>query len=422
MHLQRRPVEKMTNNNVLIVGAGIGGLTLALHLERRGIACTILEVAPTLRPLGVGINVMPHASRELAAVGIEAELDSIGIQTSNAVFYNRFGQLIYAEPAGRSGGHPWPQYSVHRGLLQDTLARTVRERLGDNAIQLDRKVIDIRQDSQSATVVALDSDAKEFEVTGSVIIGCDGVHSVVRKHLHPTEGALNYTGYTMWRGTTRMPPFLDGASMVRAGWLETGKMVIYPIHNYEDGSQQINWVAEVAMPQRAARDWTLQGDADAFSGSFDSWTFDWLDVPSMIRDAEAVLEYPMLDQDPLPFWTSGRVTLLGDAAHPMAPRGSNGAGQAILDASELASALAGEPNAELALANYEAVRRPKTAEVVRMNRTNPPDAVLREVFERTGDQRFDDVNAVISKEEIGLLLDTYRSVTGSSRQTVGVAD
>ena len=232
-----------------------------------------------------------------------------------------------------------------------------------------------------------------------LVVGCDGLHSTVRKLLHPRDGPPLYSGVNMWRGVTAWPPILSGASMIRAGWLKTGKMVIYPIRDNVDGRgrQLVNWVAELETPRHTNRDWNRIGNVDDFIGAFEAWHFDWLDVPQLIRRAETILEFPMVDQDPLPWWSRGRVTLLGDAAHPMYPRGSNGAGQAILDARALAEALRSHPNPADALKSYEAERLPFTAEVVRMNRTNPPDAILREVFERTGDKPFARVEDVISE-------------------------
>ena len=224
----------------------------------------------------------------------------------------------------------------------------------------------------------------------------------MRKLLHPRDGPPLYSGVNMWRGVTVWPPILSGASMIRAGWLKTGKMVIYPIRDNVDGRgrQLVNWVAELETPRHAHRDWNRIGDVDDFIGAFEAWHFDWLDVPQLIRHAETILEFPMVDQDPLPWWSRGRVTLLGDAAHPMYPRGSNGAGQAILDARALAAALRSHPNPADALKSYEAERLPFTAEVVRMSRRNPPDAILREVFERTGDKPFARVEDVISEDEL----------------------
>jgi 2-polyprenyl-6-methoxyphenol hydroxylase-like FAD-dependent oxidoreductase len=253
-------------------------------------------------------------------------------------------------------------------------------------------------------------------VSGDALVACDGLHSVVRRQLHPDEGAPRYSGVNMWRGVSVWPRILTGASMIRAGWLATGKMVIYPIADNVDGEgrQLVNWVAEVETPQHTTRDWNRRGELRDFMGAFADWQFDWLDVPAMIRAAQSILEFPMVDQEPLPFWTQGRVTLLGDAAHPMYPRGSNGAGQAILDARALADALASHDGVEAALAAYEAVRLPFTANVVRANRTNPPDAILREVFQRTGDKPFANVDDVVSREELRALSDGYKRVPSSS--------
>ena len=249
---------------------------------------------------------------------------------------------------------------------------------------------------------------------GAVVVGCDGLHSAIRKTLHPGEGEPLYSGVNMWRGVTRWPPFLSGSSMVRAGWLETGKMVIYPIRDSADarGTQLINWVAEIKTPSYRTRDWNRPGELSDFIGAFEDWHFDWLDVPAFIRAADAIFEFPMIDQDPLPWWSSGRVTLLGDAAHPMVPRGSNGAGQAILDARALAHCLTENVDTAEALQAYEVARLAATSAVVIANRTNPPDAILREVYLRTGDRPFDRIDDVISRDEIMALSDGYKRVAG----------
>ena len=408
-----------TAHEILIVGGGIGGLTLALQLERAGIPARVLEAAPELKPLGVGINLLPHASKELVGLGLQKELDQIAVRTSCSVFFNRFGQLIHSDPAGTAAGYPWPQYSIHRGKLQELLAETVAERLGADALVVDARVVAVDQRAGSVVVTTADSAGGQRSWEGAVVIGCDGVRSTLRRLLHAEEESLRYSGYTMWRGTVRMKSFLDGASMVRAGWLATGKMVIYPILDYPDGTQLINWVAELEVPQRGDRDWNRRTEGDSFAAPFAGWTFDWLDVPGMLRATETVFEYPMVDQDPLPFWTRGRMTLLGDAAHPMVPRGSNGAGQAIRDTRALTDALIASPGAPAdALLAYERERLPKTAEVVRLNRVNPPDAILREVFERTGDQPFGDISDVMAPGESQAMLDRYRSVTGSTLEAL----
>jgi 5-methylphenazine-1-carboxylate 1-monooxygenase len=409
--------------DVVIVGAGIGGLTLGLALHRAGIPCRIFEAAPAIAAIGVGINVLPHATRELAALDLEAALARVGVTTAEACFFNRFGQLIYREPLGRAAGYDWPQFSLHRGDLQQVLAQAFVARAGADRLLTGWRCVGFSQDARRATAHFEDAGTAQRLPAqhGSVMIGCDGIHSVVRAQLYPGEGRPLYSGCNMWRGVTRWPAFLSGASMVRAGWLSTGKMVIYPIRNNIDaeGRQLVNWVAEIETPWHQTRDWNRPGRLADFVGAFADWRFDWLDVPAMIGAAEMILEFPMVDQEPLPRWSFGRVTLLGDAAHPMVPRGSNGAGQAILDARALADCLCVESNdAAAALRAYEARRLAATANVVRTNRSNPPDAILREVYLRTGDRPFDDIENVISRDEIAAISDRYKRVAGYDRETL----
>jgi len=411
--------------NVIIVGGGIGGFTLALCLHRTGIGCRIYESAPEFQPLGVGINVLPHASRELARLGLEAALTHVAVLTREAAFFNRYGQLIYREPLGREAGYADPQYSIHRGELQRVLVDAAIERLGAECVHAGWKCVGVDQDDGGATAHFVDSATGVARPAqrADVVVACDGLHSVVRKSLHPAEGAQRYSGVNMWRGTTRWPAILTGASMIRAGWLATGKMVIYPIRDAIDGEgrQLVNWVAELETPRHDERDWSRRGRLDDFIGAFADWHFDWLDVPAFLRAADAILEFPMVDQDPLPWWSDRRITLLGDAAHPMYPRGSNGAGQAILDARCLADALGADADPIRALAAYEAKRLPFTAEVVRMNRSNPPDAILREVYERTGDRPFERIEDVISAADLAAMSERYKRVAGADRASLAAA-
>ena len=370
--------------DVIIIGGSIGGLTLGLMLHRAGIPSRIYESTPDIKPLGVGINILPHASQELCELGLEDALTRVGILTREAVFYNRYGQLIYSEPLGRYAGNAYPQFSIHRGDLQMVLLDAYRKRAGADRVFAGWKCTGFDQDDAGATAYFCDTrSGKALEPQrGTVIIGCDGLHSVIRKQLHPDEGAPLYSGVNMWRGVAPWAPFLSGASMVRAGWHAGGKMVIYPIRNDVDaqGRQLVNWVAEIATPKYKARDWNRPGKLEDFIDAFEDWHFDWLDVPALIRSTETILEFPMIDQEPLPWWSQGRVTLLGDAAHPMYPRGSNGAGQAIIDAKTLSGSLSQHRDPELALKAYESERLQATANIVRMNRKNPPDAILREVY------------------------------------------
>jgi len=398
--------------DILIIGGGIGGLTLALELHKRGIACRVYESAQEIKAVGVGINILPHASAVLAELGLEPALAKVAVETAEAAFFNRFGQLIYKEALGRRAGYRTPQFSIHRGDLQAILLEAVKARLGADRLHLGWHCLGFEQGEKNIRLRFKDRDA----IDGEYAIGCDGIHSVIRRQLYPDEGEPHYTGVNMWRGVTRWKPVLSGATMTRAGWLATGKLVHYPIRNNVDGEgrQLVNWLWEIETPQYKRWDWNRAARVEDFIADVESWRFDWLDVPAFLRAAELVLEYPMVDKDPLPAWSFGRVTLLGDAAHPMVPRGSNGAGQAILDAKALAECL--QKNASLK--DYEAQRLGPTAKVVLENRRNPPDAILREVYERTGDKPFGRIDEVISAQELAALSDRYKQVAGYDKETL----
>jgi 2-polyprenyl-6-methoxyphenol hydroxylase-like FAD-dependent oxidoreductase len=411
-------------DSILVIGGGIGGLTLALCLHRNGIPCRVVEAVAEVRPLGVGVNILPHAAAELAQLGLQNELLRHCVQTDEANFFNRFGQLIHREPLGRAAGYAHPQMSIHRADLHGVLLAAVRERLGEGAVLFDRRVARVEQDEDGVTISFTPGrdGATPEPLRGSAAIGADGIHSVMRRQFYPSEGEPKYTGYNMWRGVARWPPILTGASMTRAGWLKTGKMVIYPIHHDVDGEgrQLINWVFEVETEKhRSRRDWNRPGDVEDVIPYVRDWVFEWLDLPAMLRASDVVLEFPMVDQDPLPRWTFGRLTLLGDAAHPMVPRGSNGAGQSILDARCLADLLARHADdPETALKAYEAERLPATTQVVLTNRKTPPDAILGEVYARTGDRPFARIEDVMSREEMLAITGGYKRIAGYDLETL----
>jgi 2-polyprenyl-6-methoxyphenol hydroxylase-like FAD-dependent oxidoreductase len=407
--------------DIAIVGGGIGGLTLALALHQRGLACRVYESAPEVRELGVGITLLPHAMRELTALGLGEALASQGIENRESCFFNRFGQLIYSEPRGRIAGYPVPEVGIHRGRVHLTLWRAAEERLGASRLLTDHHCTGLEQDGARATLRfrSTQTGAAREAVTADVVVACDGVNSAVRRQFYPDE-TLCFGGINTWRGVTRAKPFLTGRSYVRVGSIQRGNLVIYPIADDVDGDgrQLINWTSQVAQPGYERNDWNKPGRLADFLPIYAGWTFDWLDIPDLLRRSDVIFEYPMVDRDPIDRWTFGRITLLGDAAHPMYPRGSNGAAQAILDARALADRLAAGGDPAAALAAYEAARSGPTARVVRTNREQPPDYLIRRVEELVGDAPFDDLDRYISRAELQAYSEQYKRVTGFTRDDV----
>jgi 5-methylphenazine-1-carboxylate 1-monooxygenase len=403
--------------DVLIVGGGVGGLTLALSLHQAGISCRVFEAAPEILPLGVGINLLPHAMRELSELGLLEKLAAHCIETRELAFYSHHGQFIFKEPRGRFAGYDWPQLSIHRADLHEVLLQAARARLGDDVVRLGHRCLKVEQDQAGVTV---HFDGAEPQ-RGMLAIGCDGIHSALRQLLYPDQGPPKYSGVNMWRGATHWPAYLGGDVMVSTGWMTVGKTVIYPIRpgrSATGGKPLINWVAELERPEAVRQDWTGRGRLSDIMPAFAGLKFDFLDITGMIESTEEILEYPMVDRDPLERWTFGRVSLLGDAAHPMYPRGSNGAGQSIVDARCLAGMIKRFGATQEALGQYEAVRRPATAKVVLTNRSDPPDSILREVWQRSKGQRFARIEDVISSAELLAISERYKKIAGFDRETL----
>ena len=395
--------------NVAIVGGGICGLSLALNLKQRGIDCRVYERAPDMKPLGVGITLLPHAMREFSALGLSDELLAAGIENRNSCFFNRFGQLIYQETRGKLAGYQYPEIGIHRGRLHMIIYEVVRKRLGPDAIRLDHDCVGVEQDEAGVTV----RFNKRDSVRADIVIACDGINSAIRKQLYPDD-RLAFAGINTWRGVTRRKPILGGRTYMRVGSILTGKIVIYPIIDDVDaeGNQLINWMAEIKRDTIEQNDWNRPGNLADFFPLYESWKFDWLDVAQMIRDADQILEYPMVDKDPIPRWTFGRVTLAGDAAHPMYPRGSNGAAQSAIDARVLADLLQSNADPRAALKAYEAARCAVTAKVVRTNREHAPDFINIKVEQLVGDKPFDDLDKYITQDELRALSENYKRIAG----------
>ena len=413
---------------ITIAGAGIGGLALALMLHKRGIDVEVWEAVQDVKPLGVGINLLPHAVRELAELGLEDTFAEIGIKTSQLAYYNRHGQQIWIEPRGRGAGYDWPQFSIHRGALQVALLRAASERLGLARVHAGHALESFEQDAEGVVArMRRRSDGALVETRGSMLVGADGIHSALRRLLHPVGDEPRFSGRMLWRAITESQPFMDGRSMFMAG-CQDQKFVAYPISEplRRQGRSLINWIAELRVPDGAppAADWNKRVDKAVFAPAFAGWKWDWVDIPALIDGAATVYEFPLVDRDPLPRWTVGRVTLLGDAAHPMYPIGSNGSAQAILDARYLADCI-GDCAARggdllYALKEYEAERLPRTAGIVLRNRLNGPEQVMQIAEERApgGFTNIDDVIPFAERDEIS---QRYKRLAGFDRQSLAAA-
>lgn len=406
----------------IVVGGGIGGLVTALKLHRVGVSVRLFESVETIKALGVGINLLPHAVRVLTEVGVAEELEKTGLQTAELIYFNKFGQKIWQEDRGLNAGYRWPQYSIHRGRLQMLLLQAVKEQLGEEAVMTGHHLASFQQFEDG--VEAQFENRKTGERLGSyradIMIAADGIHSVVRKFFYPNEGLPKFSGRILWRGITESSSFLTGRSMIMSGYQDQ-KFVAYPVcpQTAAEGRSLVNWIAELTVggdvPSRS--DWNRKVDKEVFAPYFSQWDFGWLNVPKLIAETDAVYEFPMVDRDPLPQWTFGRVTLLGDAAHPMYPIGSNGASQAILDADALGQAIHEQSSTELALKAYEKARLEPTASIVRSNRQNGPESVMQIVEERAP-KGFDQLHDVISQQELEDIANKYKQIAGFDRQTL----
>ncbi|GFE51385.1 salicylate 1-monooxygenase [Roseobacter cerasinus] len=402
---------------VVIAGAGIGGLTTALMLHQRGIDAVIVEQASDVREVGVGINTLPHAIAELVELGLLERLDAVGLRTRELRYLTRTGQEIWRELRGLHAGHDHPQFSIHRGRLQKLLYDAVIERLGPEAVITGFSLGGFVQDEGAVTSHFLDArdGSGSMSLRSEVLICADGIHSVGRRRFYPKEGPPSWAGVVMWRGAVDWPVWEDGETMAIAGGL-AGKLVLYPIAPAKDGKQLMNWVVNVRIADGSVtpppRDsWSKRASLARVLPYAKRFSVPGIDIEALVRASGDIFEYPMADRDPLPRWTNGRVTLLGDAAHPMYPVGSNGAAQAILDARCLADQLAQAAHPREALYRYEQARLPKTAEIVRTNRIGGPERVIDEV-EKRSPAGFDDINAVMSLAEREAIVRGYAKMAG----------
>ena len=414
---------------VVIAGAGIAGLTLGLTCHQIGVPFKIFEAATELKPLGVGINIQPNAVRELIDLGLGDALAEIGVATAELGFFSKLGLEIWTEPRGKEAGYNWPQYSIHRGELQMLLYRTLVERAGTDCVQAGWRAVGFSQDVNGATLHLESAEGEKRSEPGALVIGADGIHSALRAQMRLNEPPPLWNGAVLWRGTTQAPAYRTEASMVMFGH-DWQRLIAYPISNKnpQTGLATINWIAELRFDPAdgwTKEDWSRIANLDDFLPQFENWVYDWVDTPALIRGAERVYEYPMVDRDPIETWTDGRVTLIGDAAHATYPVGSSGGSQAVIDARKLGRAFLDQGVSVGALDQYETEILPLANKVIETNRGSGPDAVLQIVEDRCGGQ-FDDINDVIPHAELEAHAQKYKRIAGfaiealnSSPPTIG---
>ena len=412
------------SDTVLIAGGGIAGLSLALTLHQIGVRAQVFESARQMRPLGVGVNLQPNAVRELFDLGLGAEvLDRVGVPAQEWALVGLNGREVYAEPRGRYAGYHWPQYAVHRGAFHMALYQAVVDRLGADAVVLCAKVTCYSQSLDGVSAQITHADGRVEDVAGTLLIGADGIHSKVRAQMHPQQPPIHWGGAIMWRGTVRAKPLRTGSSFVGLG-THRHRIVFYPISAPDaDGLAEINWIAEVTVDP--SHGWQQDGwfrpvEIADFAHHFADFRYDWLDVPAMLQGADCAYENPMIDRDPLETWVSGRVALMGDAAHPMYPTGSNGASQAIVDGRVLGAMMLEHGVTQDALAAYDAKLCAPISAVQLRNRGAGPFGLLNLLDERCGGM-FDDIDAVIPPKERAEFMAGYKAAAGFAMEALNAA-
>jgi salicylate hydroxylase len=335
---------------VMIVGGGVGGMSLALALARRGLASVVIEQAATVEPVGAGIQLGPNATRVLRGWGLGEALDRAAVAPITAEVRDAAtGRVLVANRLGPAAQARW-------GGVYLTLTRAALQGLLLEAVQASGEV-ELRLGCQVVSATSADGQARAKlsngeTLSGPLLIGCDGLHSVIQGAV-ATAAPPRFTRQTAWRGLARME--IDGEPRVQVWTGPSRHFVRYPV-----AEGLVNMVGVFEARAKDTESWTAEGQGADLAAAFADW-------PEPVRATIAAVDRPwrsaLYDRAPLTRWSRGRISLLGDAAHPMLPFLAQGAAMAIEDAEVLATLLGDSADVEAALAAYETARRPRTAKV-----------------------------------------------------------
>ncbi len=402
--------------DIAIIGAGPGGLITALRLHQEGFSPRIYESVDALKPLGVGVDIKVYGAKELDELGLLDEFRAMSVDAEDSIFFNHYGQEIYAEKCGVHMGYLHEQRFVHRGYLQMLFYDAVLERLGEGSVVLGARIAGYRQDADGVILDVQHRDGRTEQVRHDAVIAADGIKSAVRRQMHPDLAEPTYSGITMYRGTTLRKPFRGGHTILHIGDPRVSSMIIYPIANDVDGTglDLVNWVVEYERPQ-TVEDWNQIGTVDEILPLYESVKLPFLDVQQLMRDAREVYLFPLIRHEPLETWVDGRVVLLGDAAHAMYPRGGNGVCQAFVDAGVVARKLAELDDPHEAFLAYDAARREAVNRIVLSSRGEGYEVIRRMVAERTDGKPFDDIEQVLPLAEADEIFARYHKLVGQPR-------